>query len=473
MSDKKNIFSRIKNSISENEFLSDIKKFMLSNDPDSINFQHLDKGNLIKSVWPGIKTGLILILIGFLIFIVWGGLAPLDSAAIAEGTVVLSGRHKTIQHLEGGVIESINITDGQAVKKDDVLITLNNTSAKARLQVIKSQIAYTKAVDARLHAEQGQLDTVDYGTMPEEYADFGIDKIITSQNNLFEIRRSVLEGQINVLHEKIIQYEEQINGLEARKISNQSQVALLKEELESVDELYKQGLALKPRVLELRRQLDSAIGSYEEIKSSVAAAKETIAEANLQILNVQNEFLQGVASEYKENLTASIELQEQFNAAKDVLERTEIKAPEDGLITDLQFFTVGGVIPPGAKIMDIVPQDDTLLVEAKVKTQDIDSIYVGLVSKVQLGAYKSRLLPRLEGKVVYISADAIVDPQSGMPHYIARIELNPKEIENLNLDIKLHPGMPATVFLVKGTRTFLEYLISPIRDSFFRAFKEV
>jgi len=475
MSDKKNknIFSSFKNSISENEFLSDFKKFMFSSNPDDIDYKYLDQQNLKDSVKPGVKAGMFVILTGFLIFIVWGGLAPLDSAAIAEGSIVLSGKHKTIQHLEGGVIVSINITDGQEVLKGDVLLSLNNTSAKARLQVITSQIAYSKSVEARLHAEQEQLDTISFATLSDDFQDYGADKIIASQNNLFNIRKSVLNGQINVLNERILQYEEQIIGLKARKTSNKSQVALLSEELESVETLYKKGLALKPRVLELKRQLDSAIGSFEEIKSSVAAARETIAEANLQILNVRNEFLKEVASEYKENLTASIELNEQLNAAKDILDRTAIRAPDDGIVTDLQFFTIGGVIPPGAKIMDIIPQDDTLIVEAKVKTQDIDSIYIGLTAKVQLGAYKSRLLPRLEGKVIYISADTVIDPQNGMPHYIARIEMNPAEIDSLSLDVKLYPGMPATIFLVKGTRTFLQYLISPIRDSFFRAFKEV
>lgn len=469
----KNYISKIKKAFAENEFISDFKKFMFSSDPNDMNYSHLDTNDLKKSVRPGIRAGLIVILTGFVIFIVWGGLAPLDSAAIAEGTVVVSGKHKTIQHLEGGVIESINIVDGQIVLKDQVLITLNNTSAKARLQVIKSQIAFSQAVEARLKAEQEMEEDIDFGNLRERFKEQEIDSILKSQTNLFKIRRSVLEGQINVLNEKIAQYQEQIAGIEARKTSNQSQVVLLTEELESVEELFKKGLALKPRVLELKRQLDAAIGAFEEIKSSLGAARETIAEAKLQILNVKNEFLREVAAEYKDNHSALIEFNEQLNAARDVLDRTEIRAPENGIVTDLQFFTIGGVIPPGAKIMDIVPQDSTLLVEAKVRTQDIDSIYVGLNAKIQLGAYKSRLLPRLEGKVVFVSADTILDQQSGMPFYITRIEINPKELEGLNLDVKLYPGMPATIFLVKGTRTFLEYLISPIRDSFFRAFKEV
>jgi len=154
------------------------------------------------------------------------------------------------------------------------------------------------------------------------------------------------------------------------------------------------------------------------------------------------------------------------------VERSEIKSPVDGVVTDMQYHTIGGVIASGHKILDIIPQDGNLIVEAKVKLQDIDSIYPGLLAKVQLGAYKSRLVPRIEGKVIYVSADKSTD-QQGNSFYITRIEIDEEQFNRLSATIKLHPGMPVTVFIVKGTRTFLEYLISPIRDSFFKAFKEV
>jgi len=158
----------------------------------------------------------------------------------------------------------------------------------------------------------------------------------------------------------------------------------------------------------------------------------------------------------------------------DVLERKVVKAPVSGIVADLQVHTIGGVIAPGAKIMDIVPEDQKLIVESEVNTQDIESIHVGMIAKISVDAYKSRLVPRLNGKVIYVSADKTFDPRNPQvpPHYIARIEIDDNEINNLVADVKLYPGMPVSVFIVKGTRTFLQYLLSPITDSFYKAFKE-
>jgi HlyD family type I secretion membrane fusion protein len=244
-------------------------------------------------------------------------------------------------------------------------------------------------------------------------------------------------------------------------------------ELETQKDLLKKGLALKPRVNELQSRLDELTGRKAQLETQISNLKQSIAEAELEMLNTETEFQQHVANEYKENHAQLLEIREKYNAAVDRLKRTKIKAPSDGIITDLQYFTVGGVVSPGSKILDIVPQDDTLLVEAEVNPQDIDSIHIGLLARVQLQAYKARLVPRISGEVVYISADVITERGTGKPpYYIVKVKLSQEEIRSLVADIKLYPGMPASVFIVKGERTFLQYLISPIRDSFYKAFKE-
>lgn len=463
---------QIARSVKSIEYIDDVRTLLFAKNAVESGYHKEIEKELKDAIRPGIKFGLLVLLVSFLFFIVWGGLAPLDSAAIAEGLVVLSGSHKTIQHLEGGVVEKINVEDGQEVNEGDVLMELNDTAAKARLQITESQKILSQAIEVRLNAEQKGLDEL---VFPEEKFNFAnpeVTKSVETQISLFQVRRSVVKGKIDVLNEKIHQYQEEIIGLDARLVSSLSQQLSLKEELKSTEDLFAKGLALKPRLYELRRRNDEVVATVSEVKSRIASSKQTIAEARLEILNAENQFQSQVAEEYKENHSHLLELAEQENAARDVLTRTKIKSPVTGVVTDLQFHTIGGVIPQGQKIMDIVPANDKLIVEAKVLTKDIDSIHIGLVTKIQLGAYKAKLVPRLDGKVIYIAADKLIDQQRGTHYYVVRIEVDPKQIANLTYEIKLAPGMPATVFIVKGERTFLQYLISPIRDSFYRAFKE-
>lgn len=468
----KNKFRKVKHFIDSVEYVKDFKRFMTAATVEDAGYKYVVESDLRKAIKPGVKFGMYTIGFGILFFIIWGGLAPLDSAAIAEGVITLSGKRKTIQHLEGGVIEKIDVIDGQEVKAGMVLIELNSTAAKARLQVIDGQLVYIDAIEARLKAEQEGKEEIVFDPQLFDLSKDEIKKIVETQQTLFDVRKEVRKGHVNVLNERIGQYTEQLKALEIKLKTMESQKLSLEEELENLESLFKKGLALKPRLLEMRRQVDSATSAVAEINSNIFSAKESISEAKLQILNVDNEFQKEVASEFKENHTRLLEMNEQYNAAYDVLQRTKIAAPNDGIVTDLQYHTIGGVIGPGSKILDIIPQDDKLIVEAKVRSQDIDSVHVGLVAKVQLGAFKSRIVPRLDGRVIYVSADATVDQHSGQSYYIARIEIDQRELNSLNLDLKLSPGMPASVFIVKGTRTFLQYLLSPIRDSFFRAFKE-
>jgi len=467
----KKFFRKIYNAL-DIQYLAQAKKFMFAKTSEDAGYANSIESDLKKTIRSPLKYAFIAIGVGSFFFLIWGGLAPLDSAAIAEGVISLSGNHKTIQHLEGGVIESLNAKDGQEVIAGEALLTLNDSSAKARLQVVKGQLNYALAVGVRLKTEQEGLDHLVYSPTLFDVNDKDFQQVMKTQHNLFLARQQVIRGQRSILNERIAQNQEQIIGLEAQLKSAESQRNSIAGEVASTQDLFKKGLALKPRLLELQRNLDALIGRIGEIQSSIASTKQAISEMQFQILNIDNEFQKEIAAELKENHSNILELTEQYNAAKDVLDRTRIKAPVNGIVTDLQYHTIGGVISPGSKILDIIPQDDKLIIEAKVRTQDIDSIHVGLVTKVQLGAFKSRLVPRLDGKVIYVSADKLVEQQTGMPYYLAKVEIDDSELKSLTADIKLYPGMPVTIFIVKGTRTFLQYLISPIMDSFYKAFKE-
>lgn len=428
--------------------------------------------NLKTEIASSIKFTFIIIAVGIGFFILWGGFAPLDSAAIAPGFVALSGNHKTIQHLEGGVIDRILVKEGDLVKEGHPLIILNETAAKARLQMIISQLRFEKAIEKRLLAEQSNSISIDYADPILEQNLPEVQKIIKTQNALFKTRVQSIKGKLDILSQKIIQYKEQIKGLEVMHQALEAQSLIIQEQVASMQTLFDKAYAPKTDLLELKKRSLEIEGQLGEIKGNIASVYESVAETQLQMLDLENDHQKEINDQLQKTQSQVADLQEQYQAAEDVLMRTVIKAPQSGVITGLQYHTISGVIPPGAKIMNIIPQNDELIIEAHVMPKDIESIKIGLKAKVQLSAYKNRLVPRVNGEVIYFSADRIENEKNGQIYYIARIRIPQEILNKINYDVKLYPGMPADVFLVKGERTFLQYLLSPITDSFHRAFKE-
>lgn len=461
-------------SIVRAEYLKALILFLTAKTPAESGVKPEHVKELQDAIKPAIKFGLGVVGFGFLFFIVWGGLAPLDQAAIAQGVITVAGSNKTIQHKEGGIITSINVKDGDHVKENDVLMVISDTETKASMQIITSQLNFSSAIQSRLKAQQTYADKIIWDDEGLDYSDPKITEIIETQERLFNATMNHIRAEQSVLDERILQLKEKITGLEKQLKSTQSQIRTLGDDIKVQEDLAKKGLALQPRVREYRRSLDDQIGREAQIKAEIASSNEQIAEVNLKKVSLDQELQSKVAAEMKENHSRLLELTEKYNAAKDALDRTTVRAPMAGTVTDLQYHTIGGVIAPGHKILDIVPLDAKLIVEARVQTQDIESIYPGLLTRIQLGAYKARLVPRIDGKVIYVSPDRMVDntPQGQMGYYIVRIEIDQSSIDKLATEIVLTPGMPASIFIVKGERTFLQYLISPIRDSFFKAFKE-
>lgn len=433
---------------------------------------HNPEKDLKKQIHPPIKFAFVVIGIALGIFVLWGIIAPLDSAAVAPGFITLSGNRKTIQHLEGGVIERILVKDGDTVFEGQKLIALNDTTAKARVQIILSQLRAAKATENRLLAEKCKESSVNYNddifdiTIPE------VQKIINTQNELFETRIESIKRKLKILWQKIVQYKEQIKGLQIVASSLEEQNIILKEQVNSIQTVFDKGHANKTELLELKKRFQEIQGRWGEAKAHIATSNESIVETQLQMLDLENDNENKINDSLHEVQSQILSLQEQYEASKDVLERTTIKAPQAGIVTGLQYHTIGGVISPGIRIMDIVPQNDELLVEAHVMPKDIESVKINSIARVQLSAYKTRLVPRVDGEVIYISADILSDPKMGTPYFLAKIKIDPKKLNSINYDIQLIPGMPADVFIVKGERTFLTYLMSPIVDSFHRAFKE-
>ncbi|MBL0318484.1 MAG: HlyD family type I secretion periplasmic adaptor subunit [Alphaproteobacteria bacterium] len=432
------------------------------------------ENELLNLAHGPIHFGLWVILTFFVILGGWAAFAPLHSASVAEGVVVVGSNKKTIQHLEGGVIDKILVKEGQIVKKGQALIVLNQTSAKAKTQLLVTQILADQALEARLIAERDGKPTINFGSNIEKYKNNPtIANYIDNQKRIFESRMLELHGQVGVFEQKIHQSNDEIRGLSAQEQSALAQIDLTREEIATVQQLLAQGNANKPRLLSLQRNEAELVGMRGEYLASMAKAKQAITESQIQIQNIKSNRLNEVITELRDTQSKISDLVEQIRASSDILSRITITSPQDGTITGLKYFTEGGVIKPGDAIMDLVPLDDQMVVEARVSPLDIDIVHPGLTARVQLSAFKTRRVPKVDGKVIYVSADRFTDEQSGKAYYKARIVLNADKLQKLAKNhVDLYPGMPATVFIDVGSQTFLAYLLEPLTDSFHRAFSE-
>ncbi len=419
-----------------------------------------------------IIAGTTLILIAFGGLGGWAALAPLSSAAIAPGAIRVAGERQSVQHLEGGIIEEILISEDAHVDKNEVLLRIENPKASANLDSLKSRLVALAATAARLVAERDGAEQITYGESLTQAADSDERKnILAGEQGVFQTRLLALHGQKNILNERVQQYEDEIRGLHAQEDATQAQLGYVREELEAATVIYEKGMYDKPRYLSIKRaaaKLDGQVGEYE---SRIAQAKQKIGETRLQIIDLDNRRISEAATRLQAINQEILRIQEGVEAAEDIVHRLDVRAPESGTVVGLEFHTLGGVIPPGAHILDIVPDDAALVVEAQVRAQDIDVVTPGLPCEVQLTAYSARYTARVRGTVVQVSADSFVDPVTFRSYYKTLVEIDPQALSELE-DVRLYPGMPAEVFIQTGQRTALQYLIAPIEMAIQRAWRE-
>ncbi len=260
-------------------------------------------------------------------------------------------------------------------------------------------------------------------------------------------------------------------ALQSQASATVDRIAYTEEQLGNVKGLVEKGFERRPRLLELQSQAAELKGKRGEYLANIARARQTIAGTEQDILNLQNTRRTDVTKELQDNQTLLADLTDRLRAATDIVTRRDVVAPQDGLITDLKYYTMGGVIMPGAPILDIVPLDDNMMVEARVNPNDIDVVRVGLPAFVRLTAYKQRRVPSIDGTVMYVSADKMLDQRNGEAYFVARVRLSPQSLAELR-HVELYPGMPAEVMMVTGERRALDYFVAPITDSMRRAFRE-
>lgn len=417
-------------------------------------------------------VGMATIVLFFGGFGAWSATAPLTSAAVAPGQIIVQGNRKRVEHLEGGIVKEILHRDGDFVEAGEPVVRLDDTRARATYDLLQGQYRAALALEARLVAERDGADRIDFPPDLMEVArqDPKVAQIVVAQNNIFEARRSTLEGQIKILQQRIAQAREEIAGLEAQEKSEARQLALIDEELVDVEQLVEKGLQRKPHLLALKRTKAAIEGSRGEHLAEIARARQKIGEATLAILDLKNQKLNAVVDGLREAQERIADLTERVRAAEDILVRTTIRAPQSGVIVGSKVHTVGGVIEPGLPLMEIVPQNDKLIVETKVRPEDIDSVHTGLPAHVRLSGLNRRTTPSIDGEVVYVSADRLSDPETGIGYFRADVEVEAASVDALG--ITLTPGMPAQVLIITGERTAFDYLISPLADRFASAFKE-
>ncbi|MCG8692333.1 MAG: HlyD family type I secretion periplasmic adaptor subunit [Minwuiales bacterium] len=437
----------------------------------SARSEHLRFKKLLQ-VRPAIFGGLFVLLVTFGGFGTWAALAPIDSGVIASGVVTVATNRKPAQHAEGGIVSALLVRDGDKVDAGQPLVRLDDTRAHASLAILRSRLHSAQAIRARLTAEQTGATEISFpNTLLDQMPERNIADMMEGQRVLFQARRESLNGEITILRQRIDQLTGKIDAIEAQKRSKDQQLTLINEELEGLRELYAKGHTERSRILALSRTAARLEGERGEHSADIVRVEEAMSETRLQMLQTHKTFREEVVVELRDIQMQIFDLDERIGAARDFKERLEIRAPVAGTVVGIAVRGIGQVIKPGETILEIVPAGDPLVVEAHVRPVDIDNVSIGQDVSVRLTAFKQRATPALNGYVIYVSADTLIDRQAARPYYLARIEVPDSEVERLG-DRDLLPGMPAETLIRTGERTALRYLLQPIVDSMGRAWRE-
>ena len=406
----------------------------------------------------------------------WAATSELAGAVIASGSVIVESSVKKVQHPSGGVVKEILVKEGSVVQEGEVLVRLDDTLTRATLAVVRSQLDENHVRQARLLAEREDVDVMMF---PAELAarreEMTVVLSFKGEEKLFESRKAARDGQRAQLRERISQSKEEIRGLAAQEEAKERESKLIAEELVGVADLYRKNLVSISRFMQLQREQTRIEGERGQFIAQIARARAKISETELQIIQLDQDFRSEVLKDLRDVQGKIAEQVERMVAAEDQLKRIDIRSPRSGIVNSLTVHTVGGVIGNGETIMQIVPQGDELIVEAKVAPQDIDQIGHGAKVLVRIAAGNQRAMPELNGELTHVSADLTREPPSAgaqpQPYYLVRASLPEAELKRLG-EFRLVPGMPAEAFIQTYSRTPLQYLLKPLRDQIAHTFRE-
>lgn len=411
-----------------------------------------------------IARGVVLLAAFFLGFFGWAAVAPLQSALMAPGMIVVESHRKTIQHLEGGIVKDIRVTDGETVKAGQVLIQLDDTQPRAALDLIQDEADGLAAQEARLIAEREDADHITFPPdLVARQSDPKVAQIMAGEQKAFDTRRASLSQQVAILTERKSENARVVAGLRAEGAALTTQMSLIQREQDNVQQMVDKGLEPLPRLLALQRQNADLGGQRGQLSEKVSQVEVSNGETDLQIAGLKNQMLDDALKDLREVQSKRFDLLDRMQAARDVLNRTVVTAPVSGEVVNLTVHTKGAVLKPGDTVMEIVPKNDKLEVEAHVRPEDADQVYLGMQAKVNLSGYAQRRLPMITGEVTYIAPDRQIDPRTGQAFFTADVSVDRKVLRDFP-EARLIPGEPAEVAIQTGTRTALEYFLEPIRD---------
>ena len=419
-----------------------------------------------------IRKGLLVILVFVVGFFGWAMFAPLESSVNAPGVIVVQSHRKTIQHLEGGIVNAVLVTEGQDVSAGQPLLRLEETQPQSNFRLLQDEANGLLAREARLIAERdGAPKVVFPAELLARRADPNVAQILAGEENTFLTRKNALAKQIAILAQRNDENQRQIAGLQSQQDAVKKQSLLIEQEASGVEDLYKQGLSTLPRVLALRRQAADLAGQNGQITEHMAQIQLSSEENNLQMTSLRNQQLTSVASDLREAQTKKYDVLARLNAAKDVMTRLDLVAPVSGKVVNLVIHTTGAVIKPGDTVMEIVPADDALEIEAHVRPDNADTIVPGMTAHVSFSSYKQRRLPQIMGTVDTVSADRLVDQHTGQPYFNVTITVDRNAIKDYTA-LRLIPGLPGDVAIATGTRTLMDYVLAPITDVIEKGMRE-
>jgi protease secretion system membrane fusion protein len=412
------------------------------------------------------KLGWFIVLGGVLGFLIWAAFAPLDKGVPLSGTLATESNRKSVQYQPGGIVEDILVKDGDHVKVGQVLVRMNSIQAKSALDVTRAQYLSARATEARLLAELKGQNTVPFPDSLKPYKDDPrTNENLLVQTQLLNSRQAALHSELSAGEENIAGLQAQINGLQESVAAMKEQRSLLKEQLDNTRDLAKEGYIARNRMLELERTYAQINGSVSENIGNIGRSQRQISELRMRIQQRNQDYQKEVRTILSDTQKEADALAGRLEGQKFDLSSVEVKSPADGIVVGSNVFTRGGVVGAGARMMEIVPTDDTLVVEGQLAVNLIDKVHPGLPVELIFSAFNSNKTPHIPGTVIQVAADRTLDERTGAPYYKVRARVSPegaKLIAMKKMDVV--PGMPVEMFIKTGERTMMSYLLKPIFD---------
>lgn len=418
-----------------------------------------------------LRVGIAVIVLGIGSFLLWAAYAPLDEGVPSPGTLIVDSKRKTVQNAGPGIVKQIYVNEGDLVRADQLLVTMDPLQSRAQREVADTLYLAARASEARLLAEQRDSTFVEFPPdLLKRAQETNVAAIIDTQRQLFEARRRALTSELASYRQAISGLQAQSKGLNEIQEHRQVQVDTLSREFESLAPLVRDGLYARNRHQDVERQLSNAKATIADGAASIERLVSQIAETKLRINQREQEFRKEVQAQLAE-VAKDVKAQaERLTALDDELRRTEIRSPVSGSVVGLNITTQGAVLAAGTRILDVIPSDDRMIVEAQISPHLIERIKAGLPAKLMFTALNPRTTPIIDGKLMSVSADLLTTPQ-GVPYYLARVEATVEELAKLG-NVELHAGMPVEVIVVTGQRSLLNYIFKPIEDRMARGLKE-